>query len=271
MGARRKKHGEASRKLFSSFSKKHVKIGAGHYISVFDQPALGVEKPRSTVVLIHGLASFKEIFAHQLKELPKAGYRVIALDLTSHGESTALSTRSIKEHAQDVHQVLQKLSVKDIIVGGHSMGTQVGLKFIEDRVLSEQKLPAEQRKYNLHGAMLFSGWVTPFADKRLEAYAQLISGQKFVSSLFGGRKVKFPLSALRFLGFTAAAKNNEVVNSVQKFGASSVQQVGQLGVEQFKTDNTQALAKLASHYPILLLHGDNDNIVPTKNSYEMIK
>jgi pimeloyl-ACP methyl ester carboxylesterase len=80
------------------------------------------------LVLVHGWACSRQDFEGLISYLP-ADYRVIAVDLAEHGESRSTrSTWTIEEFGHDVAAVLDKETVQDCIMVGHSMGGAVALE-----------------------------------------------------------------------------------------------------------------------------------------------
>lgn len=86
------------------------------------------------IVLIHGFLLNRTMWQPQLEELPRAGYRAIALDLPGFGESplsdgeTTMSTYSTA-----VLGLLDTLEVDQPTLVGYSMGGQVAMDLIRQR------------------------------------------------------------------------------------------------------------------------------------------
>lgn len=75
------------------------------------------------IVLIAGFCAPLESWELQRAVLAGAGYRVIGLDRRSHGasESPARGQR-LSRHGADVHEVLERLDLRDAVLVGGSMG-----------------------------------------------------------------------------------------------------------------------------------------------------
>jgi pimeloyl-ACP methyl ester carboxylesterase len=91
-------------------------------------------KHKPTIVLIHGFLSSTFSFRRLIPLLAKE-YRVIALDLPPFGKSEKSKSffYSYGNLANIVIELLEILSVKDIVLVGHSMGGQISLHVIKKR------------------------------------------------------------------------------------------------------------------------------------------
>src|SRR5262245_26940065 len=75
------------------------------------------------VVLIHGWPSSSRSWEKQTAALVAAGHRVIAYDRRGFGQSSKPWTGyDFDTFAQDLHQLLTKLDLKDVTLVGFSMG-----------------------------------------------------------------------------------------------------------------------------------------------------
>lgn len=77
------------------------------------------------VVLIPGWSQTAAMFEGQLEGL-SSRYRVIALDMRGHGESSKpAGGYRMAQLAQDTHEFLEGMGLRDVALGGHSMGASV--------------------------------------------------------------------------------------------------------------------------------------------------
>ncbi|MEO8016732.1 MAG: alpha/beta hydrolase [Pseudomonadota bacterium] len=77
------------------------------------------------VVLVHGWSCDRSYFHYQLKALAEK-YRVVAVDLAGHGDSSlGRKDSTIASFGQDVAAVVKKLDLKRVVLVGHSMGGDV--------------------------------------------------------------------------------------------------------------------------------------------------
>lgn len=84
-----------------------------------------------TLVLVHGLLMNRYMYAHLAPEMASRGYRVIAVDLLGHGESDQPPDRqyySMSAFADQVAGLIDALALDAPVVGGTSLGANVGLE-----------------------------------------------------------------------------------------------------------------------------------------------
>lgn len=84
-----------------------------------------------TVVLIHGLLMNSLMFARLGPELAARGHKVVCIDLLGHGESDKpkdYGLYSMTAFADQVAELLAHLGVERAVVGGTSLGANVGLE-----------------------------------------------------------------------------------------------------------------------------------------------
>lgn len=80
---------------------------------------------RHTVVLVHGLATSKDVWRKLIEYLPQDKWRVIAPDLMGFGESPKpqWNKYTVEEHARMVSALLKRRGIKGpVTLVGHSMG-----------------------------------------------------------------------------------------------------------------------------------------------------
>src|SRR6266436_1721984 len=146
------------------------------------------------LVFLHGWCGDREYWKHQV-EVFAADYRVVALDQAGHGESgKGRKAWTADGLAGDVEAVVKALSLKRVILVGHSMGGSVALlaaKRMPGTVVAvigvdtlqnaEFKLPEEVRKSILDGVekdfkatvrVTIAGLLPEKADAELKQWLQ---------------------------------------------------------------------------------------------------
>lgn len=88
---------------------------------------IGEGKP---FVILHGLFGFSDNWQTHAQKL-SAYYQVILVDQRNHGHSDWSDSHSYEEMAEDLKELCDDLSLKDIILLGHSMGGKSAMYFTE--------------------------------------------------------------------------------------------------------------------------------------------
>lgn len=83
---------------------------------------------QTPIIVLHGLLGSKKNWESMSKRInDSTSMSVIAVDARNHGESPHESTHSYKDLASDVRELLVKLSIKEALVLGHSMGGRTAM------------------------------------------------------------------------------------------------------------------------------------------------
>lgn len=84
-----------------------------------------------TLVLVHGLLMNRHMYDHLAPEMAARGFRVITVDLLGHGASdrpTDMRSYSMTAFADQLASVIEQLELERPVVGGTSLGANVGLE-----------------------------------------------------------------------------------------------------------------------------------------------
>jgi len=82
------------------------------------------------IVLIHGWPLSDEMYEYQYNDLIKNNFRVIGITLRGFGKSDKpYSSYDYNIHVGDIRKVLNKLDIKDAVLGGFSMGGSIAIRF----------------------------------------------------------------------------------------------------------------------------------------------
>lgn len=86
-------------------------------------------KPQvKNIILLHGAGGTHQRWANQIDFLAR-DYQVFAPDLPGYGQSQGAPPASIMEYCQFLKQFTETLNLSSFILGGHSMGGAITLKF----------------------------------------------------------------------------------------------------------------------------------------------
>lgn len=90
------------------------------------------KKDKGTVILLHGIRSWKENFAEMSQSLAKQGYNAVALDLRAHGQSEGTYCTFGVNEKQDVKLLIDEIIKEglnsNIGVWGQSLGGAIALQ-----------------------------------------------------------------------------------------------------------------------------------------------
>jgi len=83
------------------------------------------------VVLIHGLPLNDAMFEYQYHELADKGYRVVGITLRGFGKSSKpFGQYNYDVFADDIEQVITKLELEHVTLGGFSMGGAIAIHYV---------------------------------------------------------------------------------------------------------------------------------------------
>lgn len=211
------------------------------------------------VTFSHGWPLSSDNFDAQLHFLASAGYRVIAHDRRGHGRSDQPWTgNDMDTYADDLHELFVALDLRAAVMVGHSTGGGEVARFV-----------GRHGTERVRAAVLISA-VTPLMVKT-EGNPEGTDVAVFDGFRAAMRKDRaqffFDVPSGPFFGFNrpGAVTSRGMVESwfAQGMQASFV---GTFEcVRQFsETDFSEDLKKM--DFPVLLLHGDDDQVVPIEAS-----
>ncbi|MDQ0858789.1 alpha/beta fold hydrolase [Bacillus sp. V2I10] len=107
----------------------------GYYIKAEEDVNLFVEdlgpKEGRVIFFIHGWPVNHKMFEYQMNQLPRLGFRCIAMDIRGFGKSDRPWTGySYDRLADDVRAVIDSLQLKEITLAGFSMGGAIAIRYM---------------------------------------------------------------------------------------------------------------------------------------------
>ena len=210
------------------------------------------------VVFSHGWPLSSDAWAGQMLFLAQHGYRVIAHDRRGHGRSSQASSHNdMNGYADDLAAVIEHLNLKDAVLIGHSTGggevtRYVGLHGTKRvaKVVLIAAVPPIMLKTDTNPEGLpmevFHGLRAGLAKDSSQFYKDLAI--QFYGANRSGAKVSQGLLDQFWLWSMQAGLKN-AYESIKAFS---------------ETDFTEDLKKI--DVPALVLHGEDDQIVPVKDS-----
>jgi len=213
------------------------------------------------LVFHHGWPLSADDWDAQLLYFLHEGYRVIAHDRRGHGRSTQVGEGHDMDHyAADVAAVIEHLDLRNAVHLGHSTGGGEAARYVARHGQPQSRVA----KLVLIGAVppimvktprnpsglpieVFDGFRTQLAANRAEFYHDLASGP--------------------FYGFNrpGAKVSQAVIENWWRQGMSGGAKAHYDGIKAFsETDFTEDLKSI--DVPTLVMHGDDDQIVPIADS-----
>jgi non-heme chloroperoxidase len=210
------------------------------------------------VTFSHGWPLNADAWDGQMLFLAQNGYRVVALDRRGHGRSTQVSTgNDMNGYADDLAAVIEALDLRDATLVGHSTGGGEVARYIgrhgTTRVAKAVLIAAVpplmlKTDTNPEGLPLevFDGLRAGLAKDRAQFY------KEFAVQFYGANRPGAKVSQGILDQFWLWSMQAGLKNSYESIKAFS------------ETDFTEDLKKF--DVPTLVMHGEDDQIVPVKDS-----
>jgi non-heme chloroperoxidase len=210
------------------------------------------------VTFSHGWPLNADMWDGQMLFLAQNGYRVVAHDRRGHGRSSqASSNNDMNGYADDLAAVIEALDLKQVTVVGHSTGGgevaryigRHGTKRVAKAVLIAAVPPFMLKTPNNPEGLpieLFDGIRASLAKDRSQAY------KDFAIPFYGANRPGAKVSQGVLDQFWTWSMQSGLKNAYESVKAFS------------ETDFTEDLKKF--DVPTLVLHGEDDQVVPVKNS-----
>jgi len=216
-------------------------------------------KDAQPLVFHHGWPLSADDWDNQLLFFLHEGYRVIAHDRRGHGRSTQTDTgNDMDTYAADVDELAEHLDLKDAVHIGHSTGGGEVVHYVAraqpgrvaKAVIIGAVPPVMVRKEGNPGGLpieVFDGFRAGLAGNRAQLYLEIASGP--------------------FYGYNrpGAQPSEGVIRNWWRQGMMGGTKAHYDCIKAFsETDFTEDLKAIT--VPVLVLHGDDDQIVPYADS-----
>ncbi len=207
------------------------------------------ENPKATLVLIHGWPVNGRMFEYQAAQLPALGIRTITIDLRGFGLSDKpWSGLDYDNWAADIDAVMAKLDLRDVVLGGFSMGGAV--------VMNYAARPAANRLRKL----VLMGAAGPCLQKKddnpdgapREAYDGLIQ-----ACYTDRAKMNADFGKLLF----EKTVSPELDRFFQDLGMQASNRATARGLEELRDRDTRSILSQIK-IPVMICHGVHDKVIP---------
>jgi non-heme chloroperoxidase len=210
------------------------------------------------IVFSHGWPLTSDAFEDQMFFLAACGYRVVAHDRRGHGRSSQpWNGNNLDVYADDLAELVQFLDLENAVHVGHSTGGGEVARYVARH--------GERRV----GKVVLIGAITPLMLRTSSnpEGAPIAIFDRIRANVLKDRSAFFKELTLPFYGYNRpGAKASEGVrNAFWRQGMMAGLPASYFCIKAFsETDLTEDLKRIS--VPTLLLHGDDDQIVPIQAS-----
>ena len=207
------------------------------------------------VTFSHGWPLTVDAWEAQMFHLASNGFRCIGHDRRGHGRSSqSWDGNHMDQYADDVAELFEQLDVKDAVMIGHSTGGgevaryigRHGTKRVKKAVLMGAVPPIMLKTEANPGGLpmeVFDGFRTAYLADRAQFFLDVASGPFFGFNRPGAKVSQGLIQSWWLQGMMSGHKN--AYDCIKAFS---------------ETDFTEDLKKI--DVPTLIIHGDDDQIVP---------
>ena len=202
------------------------------------------------VVLLHGFLGSHQIWDSTIQSLSKS-FRVIAIDLPGHGDTECFGYVHTSElNAKCVKSVMDSLRLKKYVIIGHSMGGYAGLAY------------ADLFPDNLKGLCLYHSTAYADSDEKKRDRSRSIKVVKANHKIYTTEVIKNLFASKNFKYL------KEEIAFAQKVAAKTSKQSIIASLEGMKDRPNRDIILGMAHYPIMMVIGELDNVLPHQQLLE---
>ncbi|HTL81491.1 MAG TPA: alpha/beta hydrolase [Bacteroidia bacterium] len=207
------------------------------------------------VVLVHGfLESLEMWFGNGFAEQLAKKFRVIAIDLPGHGKSDVMGyVQKMERMADVVKDVMDEVGLRKYVLVGHSMGGYVSLAF------------AEKYPECVSGLCLFHSTARPDSDEKKNDRDRAIKIVKRDPIRYTNQLVinLFAVANQKYM--------KKEINWMRRIAAKTKKQSIAACLEGMKIRKGREKILRDADYPVMLIAGTRDVVVPFKSLEEQNK
>jgi len=213
-----------------------------------------IEGEGTCLVFIHGYLEYKEIWSDFIKNFSE-DYQILCIDLPGHGQSQNISPiHKMKEMANVINLIINKNSIVDYVLIGHSMGGYISLSYLD-------RFPKQAK-----GIVLFSSSaLNDSTEKILARNRDIELAQKGEKRMLINANIPNMFSSSNIVVFKERIELiKEKVSEMSKEGI-----IAALKGMKVRVNNIELLRKTET--PILFIAGKYDNLIQIDVSERQIE
>jgi len=203
------------------------------------------DEKKPSILLMHGSGLTHIVWSLHEQFYASQGFNVLSVDLPGHGNSEGPSIKSIEEISDWVKSIMNVLSIKKLIIIGHSQGCLVGIDF------------AARYSKLINCLVLIAGSYKMPVNKDLIDYAEAGDEKAVLLMMKWGYE-----GSKAFIGGNPVKK---IINSSREI--REVLAVDLNACNNYK-DGKESLEKITC--PTLCIFGDLDKMVPLEVGNKML-
>jgi len=213
-----------------------------------------------TLLLIHGFSSSLHTWEPWVERLGDT-YRIVSLDLPGHGLTSAPEgyDASIEAFRDDVHAFTEAIDLQRFAIAGNSMGGNVSWEYalahpeqVEALILVDSSGWEEVRDEYRNEPQIFKLLRNPVIGPAMAQLDNTALIRQGLESSFVDTALVDDAMVSRYSDLARAPGHRDILLQVT------------LGFRERNYATPERLAPLAN-MPVLILHGDTDNLVPTEH------
>jgi pimeloyl-ACP methyl ester carboxylesterase len=96
----------------------------------------------NVLVLVHGHPFDRSMWRTQVEAFARTSWRMIVPDLRGYGESSIVTGKTTLDiFAHDIAGLLDRLNIREVVIGGLSMGGQIVMEFAHAKAFGAETTP----------------------------------------------------------------------------------------------------------------------------------